>query len=70
MDPASYPVIQLRLWESFAGNGSPLECYYYSHGNHGFASPDTAGYQPDLARATWPLVVSFLENHLRSPAQA
>ena len=25
MDPASYPVIQLRLWESFAGNGSPLE---------------------------------------------
>lgn len=70
MDPASYSVIQLRLWESFAGNGSPLEWYYYSHGNHGFASPDTAGYQPDLARATWPLVVSFLENHLRGPAQA
>lgn len=61
------PAIQRRLWESFVANGSALEWHYYSHGNHGFASPDTVGYQPELARSTWPMVGKFLEHHLRHP---
>jgi carboxymethylenebutenolidase len=66
-DYIATPAIQHRLWESFVTNGSPLEWHYYSHGNHGFASPDTIGYQPDLARSTWPMVCNFLKHHLRNP---
>ncbi|HEY4370890.1 MAG TPA: dienelactone hydrolase family protein [Burkholderiales bacterium] len=64
-DYISTPPVQKRLWESFTANGAPLEWHYYAHGNHGFASPDTVGYQPDLARKNWPLVVEFLQQHLQ-----
>jgi carboxymethylenebutenolidase len=66
-DYISTPPVQKRLWESFTANGAPLEWHSYSHGNHGFASPDTEGYQPDLARKNWPLVVDFLQQHLMAP---
>lgn len=56
-----------RLWESFAANGQPCEWHYYSHGRHGFAAPDSEGYQPELAGLVWPLTLGFLHRSLVEP---
>ena len=56
-----------RLWESFTANGQPFEWYFYSYGNHGFAAPDSEGYQPELADLVWPLTLSFFRRALIEP---
>jgi dienelactone hydrolase len=56
-----------RLWESFVANGQPFEWYFYSYGNHGFAAPDSEGYQPELADIVWPLVLGFFRRALIEP---
>jgi carboxymethylenebutenolidase len=56
-----------QLRESFAANGQPFEWHFFSYGNHGFASPDSDGYQPDLADLVWPLVLGFLHRSLLEP---
>lgn len=56
-----------RLWESFAASGQPCEWHYYSHGRHGFAAPDSEGYQPELAALVWPLTLDFLHRALVEP---
>jgi len=61
---------QLQLWQSFIAGGAPLEWHFFSHGNHGFAGPDSAGFQPELAQRAWPLVTDFLQRVLCEPAQA
>jgi len=59
-----------RLWESFNANNQPFEWHFYSYGNHGFASPDSEGYQPELSAMVWPLVVDFLHRALIEPPVA
>ncbi len=61
---------QRRLQESFAGNGQPLEWHFYSHARHGFASPDSDGYQPEVAAMVWPLACDFLHRALVEPPVA
>ena len=61
---------QLQLWQSFIAGGAPLEWHFFSHGNHGFAGPDSAGFQPELAQRVWPLVTDFLQRVLGEPAPA
>ena len=56
-----------RLWESFNANSQPFEWHFYSHGRHGFASPDSEGYQPELAAMVWPIVTDFLYRSLVEP---
>ena len=55
---------QLRLWQSFMAGGTPLEWHFFAHGNHGFAGPDSAEYQPELGQLVWPLVTGFLQRTL------
>ena len=59
-----------RLWESFNANGQAFEWHFYSHARHGFASPDSEGYQPELAAMVWPLVLDFLHRALVEPPLA
>jgi dienelactone hydrolase len=59
-----------RTWESFNANGQPFEWHFYSYGKHGFASPDSDGYQPELASMVWPLVTDFLHRALIEPPVA
>ena len=59
-----------RLWESFNASGQPLEWHFYSHARHGFAQPDSDGYQPEMAAIAWPLVVDFLHRALVEPPLA
>ena len=56
-----------KLWDSFAASGQPFEWHFYSHGRHGFASPDSDGYQPELATMVWPLTLNFLHRALVEP---
>jgi carboxymethylenebutenolidase len=55
---------QLQLWQSFIAAGAPLEWHFFAHGNHGFAGPDSVGYQHELAQLVWPLVTEFLQRVL------
>ncbi|MGH8666293.1 MAG: dienelactone hydrolase family protein [Burkholderiales bacterium] len=59
-----------RLWESFHASGQPFEWHFYSHARHGFASPDSDGYQPEMASIVWPLVTEFLQRALVEPPVA
>lgn len=59
-----------RLWECFQASGQPFEWHYYSHARHGFASPDSEGYNPEIAAMVWPLVVDFLARSLLEPPLA
>ena len=59
-----------RLWESFDATGQPFEWHFYSQGRHGFASPDSEGYQPELAAMVWPIVTDFLYRSLVEPPVA
>jgi carboxymethylenebutenolidase len=56
-----------RLWECFQANGQPFEWHYYSHARHGFASPDSEGYNPETAAMVWPQVTDFLHRALVEP---
>lgn len=61
--------VQQEVFASFAANGQPLDWHLFWPGNHGFASTESEGYQPQLAQLAWPLVVDFLARHLdNSPA--
>ncbi|MCC6533520.1 MAG: dienelactone hydrolase family protein [Burkholderiales bacterium] len=59
-----------RLWESFQANGQAFEWHFYSYARHGFASPDSEGYQPELAAMVWPLATGFLHRALVEPPLA
>ena len=61
---------QLQLWQSFMAGGTPLEWHFFAQGKHGFASPDSEGYQPELGMLVWPLVTEFLQRVLGGPAQS
>lgn len=61
---------QLQLWQSFIEGGAPLEWHFFAHGNHGFAGPDSVGFQPELAQLVWPMVTEFLQRILCAPARA
>lgn len=64
---ATSPVhVQERVFASFVANGNPLDWHFFWSGNHGFASTESDGYQPQLAQLVWPLVVDFLDRHLES----
>jgi dienelactone hydrolase len=69
-DHIASPETRRRLWESFTTNGQACEWHDYSYGRHGFASPDSEGYQPELAALAWPLTLSFLHRTLVEPAPA
>jgi len=69
-DHISNADIRRRLWESFSESDQPFEWHFFSYGNHGFASPDNDGYQPELARVAWPLVTDFLFRALVTPPVA
>lgn len=56
-----------KLWESFMSSGQPLEWHFYSYGNHGFAAPDSEGYQPELADLVGSLTSSFFRRTLIEP---
>jgi carboxymethylenebutenolidase len=56
-----------KLRESFDASGQPFEWHFYSHGRHGFAAPDSEGYQPELAALVWPLTLDFLHRSLVEP---
>jgi len=61
--------VQERLWASFLANGQPLEWHFFPHARHGFASPEAAGYDPQLTELVWPLVVDFLDREIRKPSR-
>lgn len=67
-DGTSTIPVQQRVQASFLENGQPLEWHFFPYGNHGFASTESDGYQPELAELVWPLVVSFLGRELGPPA--
>jgi len=56
--------------DSFYANRQPLEWHDFHFDNHGFASTESDGYQPDLADLTWPLVTEFLGRELISGGQS
>jgi dienelactone hydrolase len=64
LDYIATPAIQAPLWESFRGNGQPVEWHYFSDANHGFRHPDNPGFQPHYADLAWPLVTDFLLRRL------
>ncbi len=68
-DSTSTIEVQQRVMGSFLANGKPLEWHFFPFGNHGFASTESDGYQPELAELVWPLVVAFLERELGAPEQ-
>lgn len=67
LDHIGSPDTRRRLWEAFAASGQPCEWHFYSHGRHGFAAPDSEGYQPELAALVWPLTLDFLHRCLVEP---
>lgn len=67
LDHIASAATRRHLWESFCASGQPCEWHYYSHGKHGFASPDSEGYQPELATLVWPLTLGFLHRTLVEP---
>ena len=67
-DGTSTIPVQERVQASFLENGQPLEWHLFPYGNHGFASTESDGYQPELAELVWPLVVKFLGRELGPPA--
>jgi carboxymethylenebutenolidase len=66
-DSTSTIDVQQRVMESFLANGQRLEWHFFQHGNHGFASTESDGYQPQLAELVRPLVVDFLGRELGWP---
>ncbi|MBI2959308.1 MAG: dienelactone hydrolase family protein [Betaproteobacteria bacterium] len=56
--------VQERLWSRFRENGQPLEWHFFSQAEHGFALGDGEGFDPHLAKLTWPLTCDFLCRHL------
>ncbi|HEY2986564.1 MAG TPA: dienelactone hydrolase family protein [Candidatus Binatia bacterium] len=68
-DSTSTIDVQQRVMESFLANGQPLEWHFFPRGNHGFASTESDGYQPELAELVWPLVVDFFNREFRQPAR-
>ena len=68
-DSTSTIDVQQRVMASFLANGRPLDWHFFPHGNHGFASAESDGYQPQLAELVWPLVVDFLGRELGEPAR-
>ena len=68
-DSTSTIDVQQRVMESFLANGQRLEWHFFQHGNHGFASTESDGYQPQLAELVWPLVVDFFNRELGWPAR-
>lgn len=68
-DSTSTIDVQRRVMESFLANHQPLEWHFFPFGNHGFASTESDGYQPQLAELVWPLVVDFLGRELGQPAR-
>lgn len=67
-DGTSTIPVQARVQASFLENGQPLEWHFFPYGNHGFASTESDGYQPELAELVWPLVVKFSGRELGPPA--
>ena len=66
-DSTSTIAVQRRVMENFLANGQRLEWHFFQHGNHGFASTESDGYQPQLAELVWPLVLDFLGRELGEP---
>lgn len=70
LDHIAAPDTRRRLADSFGASGQPCEWHFYSHGRHGFASPDSEGYQPELAAIVWPMTLGFLHRALVEPPLA
>lgn len=55
---------QLMLWQSLLESGASFEWHYFAQGNHGFANPDSEGYQPLFGQVVWQLTTEFLQRVL------
>lgn len=56
--------MQVRLLQSFMESKAQVEWHFWSFGLHGFATIDSASYQPDIGRTGWMLVDDFLQRRL------
>ena len=45
--------------------GQPLEWHFFPFGGHGYVDPGAPGYNAHAADLSWPLVVDFMERHLK-----
>jgi dienelactone hydrolase len=57
--------VQEQMWQAFKENGQPLEWHFFPFGGHGYVDPGAPGYNAHTADLSWPLVVDFLERHLK-----
>jgi carboxymethylenebutenolidase len=57
--------VQEKMWQAFKENGQPLEWHFFPFGGHGYVDPGAPGYNAHAADLSWPLVVDFLERHLK-----
>ena len=57
--------VQEKMWHAFKNNGQPLEWHFFPFGGHGYVDPGAPGYNAHAAELSWPLVVDFMERHLK-----
>ncbi len=64
----AYKFAKLGYTTEFPRKRSAVGVAFFPYGNHGFASTESDGYQPELAELVWPLVVKFSGRELGPPA--
>jgi carboxymethylenebutenolidase len=57
--------VQEKMWQAFKNNGQSLEWPFFPFGGHGYVDPGALGYHAHAAELSWPLVVDFMERHLK-----
>ena len=57
--------VQEMMWQAFKENGQFLEWHFFPFGGHGYVDPGAPGYNAHAADLSWPLVMDFLERHLK-----
>jgi dienelactone hydrolase len=57
--------VQDKMMYAFRENGQPLEWHFFPFGGHGYVDPGAPGYHAHAADLSWPLVVDFMERHLK-----
>lgn len=57
--------VQDKMMYAFRENGQPSEWHFFPFGGHGFCDPGAIGYSAHAAELAWPMVVDFMERHLK-----